>query len=187
MTIHSDSWQRMQTENEQVMLVNSADEVIGVLGKFEAHRGTGQLHRAITVFLFDSQGRTLLTKRSARKPLWPLWWDAASSTHQWPDEPDVECALRRLPFEIGVSDVELRFAFKYEYHAVYSPEWAENEVNHILVGRFDGKPTLNPDEAIEYAWKSLPEIREELSHHDHTYAPWFPRALEKIDPFVPGV
>lgn len=182
-----DAWQKMVTQDEQVMLVTSADEVIGTAGKIEAHQGSGKLHRAITVFLFDAQGRTLLTQRSAHKPLWPLWWDAASSTHQWPDEGDVECALRRLPFEIGVTATDLTFAFKYEYHAVYNTAWAENEVNHIVVGHFDGEPTLNPDEVASYTWKTLEEVRAELSTPDHQYAPWFPFAIEKIDSYVPGV
>ncbi len=182
-----DSWQKMVTEDEHVMLVDSSDTVIGTAGKIEAHQKAGKLHRAITVFLFDEQDRTLVTQRSARKPLWPLWWDAASSTHQWPDEEDIACALRRLPFEIGASATDLQFAFKYEYHAVYSPDWAENEVNHILVGRIEGKLQLNLNEVTDCAWKSLEEIRQELSQPDHRYAPWFPLAIEKLAPSRPSV
>lgn len=180
-----DSWQKMLQEDEQVMLVNSKDEVVGVTGKIAAHQGHGQLHRAVTVFLMNEKGETLVTQRSARKPLWPLFWDAACSTHQWPGEDDLTCALRRLPFEIGVQTAEdLRFVFRYEYHAVYSPEWAENEVNHILLGTYVGELSPNPNEVAAAEWKALSQIKAELQNTRHHYAPWFLQAFEQLSQYL---
>lgn len=177
----SDSWQKMLTEDEQIMLVDSADNFLGSIGKKEAHQGKGKLHRAITIFLFNEKGQTLLTQRSAQKPLWPLAWDAACSTHQWVHEEDFDAAMRRLPFEVGYESVEnLRYAFKYEYHAVYSTQWAENEVNHILLAEVAGDPQPNPREVANWRWASIEEIEEELENPDHPFAPWFPLAVEKL-------
>lgn len=169
----SEAWQQMQSEDEQVILVNSENEVIGQTGKIAAHQGLGQLHRAITVVLFDHQDRILVTQRSAEKPLWPDFWDAAASTHQWPGEDAVTAALRRLPFEIGVTGENLQEAHHYEYHAIYSDEWSENEINHIVVGNLDTDPQLNPHEASAFAWKTTAELRQELTQPNHQYVPWF--------------
>jgi len=172
------SWQKMSSQKEEVILVNSANEVIGSADKFLAHQGKGMLHRAITVVLFNPQQQVLVTQRSAQKPLWPLWWDTACSTHQWPGESDVEAAIRRLPFEIGITTTDLQASHQYEYHAVYNEEWSENEINHIVVGTVQQDPVLNPDEVAQFAWKSLEEIRAELQNPNHQYAPWFEAALQ---------
>lgn len=178
---NSPEWQRMLAEDEQIMLVDAADNFLGSIGKFEAHMGKGKLHRAITVFLFNKKGEMLLTQRSAKKLLWPLWWDGACSTHQWVGEEDVPAALRRLPFEIGYQTVEdLHFAFTYEYHAIYSPKWAENEVNHILIGTVENDPKPNPNEVAAWRWASMETIQSELENPDHQFAPWFPLAIERM-------
>src|SRR5690606_31678479 len=132
--ISMDAWQKMLKNEEQILRVDSSDTVLGTVGKVEAHRFPGTLHRAFTIFLFDENGRVLLTQRSQQKPLWPGWWDAACSSHQWENESDESACWRRLPFEIGVQQDQVRdlqYRFSYEYHVVYNDEWAENEVNHI--------------------------------------------------------
>lgn len=177
-------WQRMKTEQEQVVLVNSKNEVIGSNGKIAAHQGKGQLHRAITVFLTNPNGEILITQRSTQKPLWPLWWDAACSTHQWPGEADASAAARRLPFELGI-DVpaqNLHLEFTYEYHAVYNSEWSENEVNYIFTGVTNDEPQLNPSEVAAYEWKSPNEVAAELSQENHRFAPWFEIAFRRLYP-----
>src|SRR4051812_27410482 len=49
---------------EEVILVSPDDTAIGTAEKLEAHR-TGALHRAISVFLFDGEGRLLMQRRAA--------------------------------------------------------------------------------------------------------------------------
>jgi len=44
---------------EQVILVNEKDEPIGLMGKMEAHE-KGLLHRAFSVFIFNSKQEVLL-------------------------------------------------------------------------------------------------------------------------------
>lgn len=177
-----DNWQRMQTEREQVVLVDSSDQVIGQINKIEAHQKTGHLHRALTVFLSNPSGQILTTQRSSQKPLWPLWWDAAASTHQWPGESDQNAAARRLPFEIGlkVPAPKLKLQFTYEYHAVYNQDWSENEINYIFTGVTDQQPQINQAEVKDFAWKSPAEIDKELKNPNHRYAPWFLIAWKRL-------
>lgn len=59
----------MLRNEEQILRVDSNDNVLGTVGKVEAHRFPGTLHRAFTIFLFDEAGKVLLTQRSANKPL----------------------------------------------------------------------------------------------------------------------
>lgn len=166
---------------ENVILVDSRDRPVGTAEKVAAHKGVGKLHRAFTIFLRNHQDLWLTTKRSAEKPLWPMWWDAACSSHQRPDENDIEASRRRLKFELGIKARELEYAFKYEYHAVYSPQWAENEINHIVIGEFDGRPNINPREVVEFKWRTSQEINEIVADPEQkVFAPWFSLAWNEI-------
>lgn len=175
---------RMRSENEQLIAVNSQNEPLNPVEKVAAHQNPGTLHRAITVFLFNPANELLVTQRSAQKPLWPLWWDAACSTHQWwPEETALAAAKRRLPFEIGI-DVEqvhnLTEQFHYEYHAVYNDEWAENEINFIVTGVTEMHPKINLEEVADFQWLSRADIEVELAKEDHRFAPWFPLAWNHL-------
>ncbi len=175
---------RMQSENEQLIAVSTENTPLHPIEKLTAHQNPGTLHRAITVFLFNPAGELLITQRSATKPLWPLWWDAACSTHQWwPAESTESASKRRLPFEIGIELSQIHNfteQFHYEYHAVYDENWAENEINYILTGTTEAFPKINPAEVADFAWVSQKELEAELSEAQHRFAPWFPLAWERL-------
>lgn len=166
---------------EEVVLVDSNDRQIGVTEKMAAHRGEAKLHRAFTVFLRNNDGLFLTTRRSALKPLWPLFWDAACSSHQRPEETDVEAVRRRLLEELDATAQQLEYLFAYEYHIAYSPEWSEYEINHIVLGTLNENPRPHPDEVSEYQWRSVEEIDGILADADQKiFAPWFPLAWIRL-------
>lgn len=184
MGISSPDVEKMTKNEELLIAVDEQDRPLGPVEKYAAHRNPATRHRAITVFLFNSNGDLLVTQRSTKKPLWPQWWDAACSTHQWwPDESAVAAAIRRLPFEIGVDAPQipdLREVVKYEYEAEYSAEWAEHEINYLVLGTFSGAPELNRDETIAWEWISRTNLEQELQEPNHRFAPWFPLAVEEL-------
>ncbi|MCD8166741.1 MAG: hypothetical protein LUE93_11870 [Bacteroides sp.] len=53
----------MQKYIEEVILVDEQDTPLGTMEKQEAHE-KGELHRAFSIFLFDSAGRLLLQQRA---------------------------------------------------------------------------------------------------------------------------
>jgi isopentenyl-diphosphate delta-isomerase len=179
---------QIMAQNQDVLMeVNSADQVIGQVGKVEAHQGKGILHRAITVVLINLQDEILIAKRSKDKPLWPEFWDFACSTHPWyPDETTLDCARRRIPFELGVEMDKIKpleDVFTYEYHAVYNQEWSENEINHLVIGTYVGRSKLekiNPDEVLETRWVSKEELLK-LSKKNDFFAPWVEYIIKFIN------
>src|SRR5690606_41372820 len=86
---------------EQVVLVDDMDNPLGAAPKLEAHRA-GALHRAISVFLFNSEGEMLLQRRAAEKYHSPSLWSNACCSHPRPGEAPHAAALRRLPEEMGL-------------------------------------------------------------------------------------
>src|ERR1700759_5197467 len=98
---------------EEVILVNEADAPVGRMEKLEAHR-KALLHRAFSVFIFNSKGEMLLQRRAAGKYHSPGLWTNACCSHPRPGEDTLAAAVRRLEEELGFSTpLEKLFDFTY--------------------------------------------------------------------------
>ena len=51
---------------QELILVNEKDEMTGTAGKMEVHQ-KGLLHRAFSIFVFNSKGEMLLQQRAINK------------------------------------------------------------------------------------------------------------------------
>ncbi|MFY7652200.1 MAG: isopentenyl-diphosphate Delta-isomerase, partial [Chitinophagaceae bacterium] len=80
---------------EQVVLVNQHDEQIGVMEKMEAHE-KALLHRAFSVFIFDSNNNMLLQQRALTKYHSGGLFTNACCSHPRPNETVHAAAIRRL-------------------------------------------------------------------------------------------
>jgi len=162
---------------DHVVLVNPADEVLGVEDKRQAHLGDGLLHRAFTTIVLNGQGQVLLQKRSVGKMLWPLVWEASCSSHPRLAESYVESGERRLREELGL-DCRLEIAGKFTYQASFDGVGAEHEVCALLVGECNGSIAANPHEVAEWRWVDLDTLRDDMAASPSEYAPWLGLALE---------
>jgi len=86
---------------DEVILVDSEDNVLGSMEKMEAHQ-KGVLHRAFSVLLFNSKGEALLQKRSATKYHSAGLWTNTCCSHPKPNEPLEAAIHRRLKEEMGI-------------------------------------------------------------------------------------
>ena len=169
----------MAAAEERVILVDGADVPVGEAEKLSAHRHEGRLHRAISVLLFDPQGRTLLQRRAAGKYHSPLTWANSCCSHPRPGETVEQAAHRRLREELGI-DCPLREAFSFTYSIGVGPDLTEREFDHVLVGAFSGPVHPDPAEVAEVRWASLPELFASVRPDDPAYAPWFRILLVEI-------
>jgi len=166
----------MNDAEEVVILVDDADRQVGTQAKLAAHQD-GNLHRAISIFLFNSAGEMLLQRRAAHKYHAGLKWANACCSHPRLEEAPIHAAERRLGEELNI-DVPLTAAFKTCYRADVGNGLIEHEFVHAFVGYTDIVPTPNPDEVCEAAFVSLGQVIQ-LSHQDPSrFAPWFLFYLE---------
>ncbi|MCB9855529.1 MAG: isopentenyl-diphosphate Delta-isomerase [Phycisphaerales bacterium] len=165
---------------EHVILVDESDRAIGTSEKLAAHQDGGRLHRAFSIFLFDSANRLLLQQRAACKYHFPLRWSNTCCGHPRPSEQVVDAARRRLREELGIS-TDLRGAAQLQYRAVDpATGLTEHEFLHVLVGAFDGEPCPSPNEIAAYRWETLDAVEAELASAADQFSPWFPIALRAI-------
>ena len=89
----------MNPSLDNVILVNENDTQIGVCEKLEAHQ-KGLLHRAFSIFLFNSTNELLVQKRAATKYHSANLWSNTCCSHPAPGETIQEAAVRRLNEEM---------------------------------------------------------------------------------------
>ena len=156
---------------EEVVLVDESNNVLGTMLKSEVHGAKTPLHRGFSLFLFNRTGHILLQKRSGSKKTWPLVWSNSVCGHPALDESNVDAAKRRLLFELGMCASAIEEVAPYRYSFVRDGVM-ENEICPILVGFTDEEPKPNPDEVEATQWVEWKNFLEEIKTKPGTYSEW---------------
>ncbi|MCS3869081.1 isopentenyl-diphosphate delta-isomerase [Chryseobacterium ginsenosidimutans] len=162
---------------EFVVLVNSQDEVLGLMEKQQAHVN-GLLHRAFSVFLFNSKGEMLLQKRASEKYHSPLKWTNAVCSHPRIEETYLEGAKRRVKEELGI-EAELSEKFDFIYKADVGNGLWEHELDHVFVGNFEDEFHLNKEEVEDVRYISMEDLDREMIEQPEHFTEWFKIILEE--------
>ena len=117
---------------ESVILVDEKDNQVGLMPKLEAHQ-KGLLHRAFSVFIFNSDYELLLQKRAFSKYHSGGLWTNTCCSHPRDGEDTIDAANRRLYEEMGI-ETSLRKVFDFIYKAELDNNLTENEFDHVFYG-----------------------------------------------------
>lgn len=154
-----------------VITVNEKNEWTGTMEKLLAHQ-RGILHRAFSVFVLNSNGNMLLQRRAAEKYHSGGLWTNTCCSHPAPGESTFAAAHRRLKEEMGF-DCEVSPIFDLRYKADVGNGLIENEYDHIYLGRYDGHPSVNPEEVMDYKYLPLEDIAQWLEQSPGDFTEWF--------------
>lgn len=168
----------MNRVNEEVILVDENDRAIGSEEKLSAHIER-RLHRAFSIFVFDTEGQALIQQRSSSKYHSGMLWSNTCCGHPRPGEYVEAAAHRRLIEEMGF-DCELRVIISLMYNLKVGEHLFEHEYNHIFIGRFDGKPLPNLAEVADWKWMALEELRNNTLRRPTHYTSWLPATTERV-------
>lgn len=156
---------------EFVILVDPNDQEIGLMEKQQAHVA-GLLHRAFSVFIFNSKGELMIQQRAASKYHSPTLWTNTCCSHPRENESYEAAAHRRLVEEMGF-DCDLSFKFQFIYKANLDNGLTEHELDHVFVGTYDGEPKLNADEVMAYRWVEMEDLKKDMIKNPQNYTAWF--------------
>jgi len=165
-----------------VVLVNLVDEPIGTMEKMEAHKSP-HLHRAFSIFLFNSQNEMLLQRRARSKYHSGGLWTNTCCSHPYPGEKVEDAANRRLKEELGIS-ARLEKAFHFTYQAEFDNGLFEHEFDHVFIGHYVGKVHPDPAEVSDYCYKSIEEIKKDFKQLPSAYTPWFIIAMPYLEEYL---
>jgi isopentenyl-diphosphate Delta-isomerase len=164
---------------EVVVLVNERDDAIGTAEKMEAHQ-QGLLHRAFSIFIFNSRGELLLQQRAMSKYHSAGLWTNTCCSHPFPGEDIQVAAERRLEEELGFKTT-VKKVFDFVYRADFSNGLMEHEFDHVFVGQYDGEILFNRREVNDVCYRDMPQVAASLQSHPAKYTEWFRLAFPKIE------
>lgn len=162
----------------EVILVDRQDQPCGAMEKMEAHR-QGVLHRAFSIFIFNSRGEMLLQQRSFEKYHSGGLWTNTCCSHPYPGEETENAALRRLNEELGF-ETGLEKIFDFVYKADFDNGLIEHEFDHVFTGQYEGEVRMNPEEVKAVCYKGMNDIKKELDEEPAQYTAWFRLAFPKV-------
>mmetsp|Transcript_6837 Transcript_6837/g.10714 ORF Transcript_6837/g.10714 Transcript_6837/m.10714 type:complete len:302 (+) Transcript_6837:50-955(+) len=193
-----DATQLQFMDQEMCIVVNDRDEVIGSETKSKCHLNTeidgrNLLHRAFSVFLFDSQGRLLLQQRAPEKITFPLVWSNTCCSHPLYTKEELEekdflgvkrAAVRKLEHELGIPAREvpindLNVLSRVHYKAPTDHIWGEHEIDYIIFVQKDVSLDLNRNEVNAIRYATEPEVWDLINDPSHKVSPWFRLIVER--------
>lgn len=170
-----------QNNQELVVLVDDNDNEIGTALKAEVHHGDTPLHRAFSLFLFDDEGKILVTQRAEEKVTWPGVWSNSMCGHPGPDESREDAIMRRAEEELGCKVKNLRKVFDYRYR-FERDGIVENEICPVYKAEIDGDVAPNPLEVQAWGWFSWQDFMDELKLDDvKKWSEWCKEEAELVE------
>ena len=163
---------------EHVILVNEQDQQLGIMEKMAAHI-VPRLHRAFSIFVFNSEGKLLLQQRALSKYHSPGLWTNTCCSHPQNGETMEQATARRLMEEMGMR-CEMHEVFTFIYKAPVGLGLIEHEFDHVWFGHSDDTPVINTDEVASYKYMSLDDIADDMKAHPEAYTEWFKISFEQI-------
>lgn len=161
---------------DELILVDALDGEPGAGERLQVH-GTGALHRAFSVFIFDRRGRLLMGKRAAGKYQSAGLWSNTACGQPRPGEATAKAARRRLREEMGL-DCVLRKAFEFRYRAELEGSLVEHKYDHVFIGTHAGDPAPDPSEVEDWRWVGMNELRRALREEPQHYSYWLKLVVE---------
>jgi len=193
--------EQVRLMDEVCIVLDEDDNPIGSASKKICHLmkniDKGLLHRAFSVFLFDSEKRLLLQQRADEKITFPGMWTNTCCSHPLgiPGETGAEleaavmgvcrAAQRKLNHELGIPTGQVppnifRFLTRIHYKAPSDGIWGEHEIDYILFAQATVDLKINPNEAKDYRYVTAEELKVMFEDKNLKYTPWFKLICETL-------
>ncbi len=158
---------------EQVVLLDEAGHAVGTTDKAAVHHAATPLHLAFSCYVFDADGRLLVTRRALHKPTWPGVWTNSFCGHPAPGEPFEAGLRRRAEQELGLrlSDVRLLLP-GFRYRVAMANGVVENEMCPVFAASTDGPVAPDPEEVVDAVWVPWDEFRSSVLAGTRDVSPW---------------
>lgn len=163
---------------EQVILVDTNDKVVGYEEKLKAHQ-QGLLHRAFSIFIFNDKGELLLQRRAMHKYHSAGLWTNTCCSHQRPGEETINAAQRRLKEEMGM-ECEMKPLFSFIYRTDFENGLIEHELDHVLTGICNDNPLPDAEEVMEWEWVNTGVLLQKTHTYPEHYTYWFRQLLPRV-------
>lgn len=163
-------------------MVDEYDVPTGTIEKMEAHQ-KALLHRAFSVFIFNSKGQMLLQQRALNKYHSGGLWANACCSHPYIGQQTLAAAEKRLQEEMGFTTA-LTKAFSFIYKAPFDNGLTEHEYDHVFTGIYNGTIVPDKTEVKDFCFMDMALIKASLQSQPEKYTVWFKIAFPKMEDYL---
>jgi len=161
-----------------LILVDEHDQPVGQMDKEQVHQ-LGLLHRAFSVFIFNTKGELLLQQRAKEKYHSPNLWTNTCCSHPRVGEELNDAVVRRLKEEMGLI-APTKFLFHFIYETKFKNNLTEHEFDHVYYGVSDELPKPNMHEVKDYKYMDIKSLQTDIESHPEKYTVWLKICLPKV-------
>jgi isopentenyl-diphosphate delta-isomerase len=167
--------------SEVVVLVDADGHAIGTAPKATVHGRRTPLHLAFSCYVFDDEGRLLLTRRALGKPTWPGAWTNSFCGHPAPAEDIFDAVRRRARQELGIRLDQLQLTLAtFRYEATMANGTRENELCPVFTAIARDEVRPDPSEVEAYEWVDWEAFRDDVLAGDRDVSPWSVRQVADL-------
>jgi len=139
--------------------------------KLNAHHANTKLHAAFSCYVFNTDGKILVTQRAHTKKVWPGVWTNSCCGHPMPGEEREDAILRRLSYELGMTARDITCVLPhYVYKAPAYIGIVEHEFCPVYVAVAMSEPHPNPNEVNDFRWLEWREFIDILHTDSDNYS-----------------
>jgi isopentenyl-diphosphate Delta-isomerase len=160
-------------EGELLDVIDENDNILRTADKREV-REKNLRHRGANVFVFNSKGEILITKRSMKRFLFPGLLELGQGGSVSHGESYEECAVREVWEEVGVKDAKIEYMFTIKYSNSHT-----NYIGKIFRCLYDGKIIVDGIETDSFFFISIPKLAKMIKENPELFTPDCPIFLEK--------
>ncbi|KAH3668883.1 hypothetical protein OGAPHI_002638 [Ogataea philodendri] len=186
--------EQIKLMDENCIVLDYDDNAIGAGTKKLCHLMTninkGLLHRAFSVFLFNSKNELLLQQRADEKITFPSMWTNTCCSHPLCVRSELgsdlessvkgakNAAQRKLDHELGINPKDVpvsnfQFLTRIHYMSPSDGAWGEHEIDYILIIKADPTFEANPNEVKDTKYVSAQQLKEMFKDPSLVFTPWF--------------
>lgn len=81
--------------------------------------------------------------------------------------------------EMGI-EAEMQPEFSFIYRAELDNDLTEYELDHVVLGTFNGEPVINPEEVAAWKYVSMKEIEADMKANPENYTAWFRIVFDEV-------
>lgn|SRR3989338_5780151 len=138
----------------KISVVDENDNAVGE-AMYEEIIKKGLIMRSANIFVFNSEGKILIHKRSRSIPTYPGMWDVKLGGIVDAGESYEEAATRELKEEAGIENAKLTFLFAMKVRD------GPRKINRkTFMTKYDGELKLQKEELEEAKYAEIGEILE---------------------------
>lgn len=170
--------------DEVIDIVDEDNNIVGKELKSKAHRN-GHWHKAIHIWIYNSEGEILLQRRALDKDSYPGMWTHAVGGHISSGEDPETAALREAVEEIdlNIKKKDLEFYKIRKDTDVVAEDFLDNEFDYVYLVKFNGSVNdleLQEEEVYDVKFISQDKLKKDLKENPDKYIPCYDYWSEMI-------